>query len=157
MIELVVKLLDPRRVQLAWAHGSNSLGGDTRLTTELPADGTYTIELHDAQYRAGNPNRFRLRIGDFRSADLAFPLAGQRGTKATFQLLGTVPENTRVEADFSDQTAAAAGAVMLLPRPSGVAGLMPHILVSDIPEVMESVPPQGKLQEVALPAGINGR
>jgi len=61
------------RVQLAWAQGSNFLGGDTRLTSVLPADGTYTIELHDAQYRAGSPNRFRLRVGDFQYADLAFP------------------------------------------------------------------------------------
>jgi hypothetical protein len=154
MVEPVVKLLDARRVQLAWSQGSNTLGGDTRLTTELPAEGTYTVEMHDAQYRPGNPNRFRLRIGDFRSADLAFPLAGQRGTKATFQLIGSVPENTRVEADL---TSAAGGAIVLLPRPAGVVGLMPHIQVSDIPEVMESAPSQGKLQEIALPAGINGR
>src|SRR5262249_14953064 len=86
-INPVVKLLDPRRVQLAWAQGSNPLGGDARLSVVLPADGTYAVELHDLQYQAGAPNLFRLRLGDFQSADLAFPLAGQRGTKASFELI----------------------------------------------------------------------
>src|SRR5262245_61568444 len=66
-IDPVVKLLDPRRVQLAWAQGSNPLGGDARLTAVLPAEGTYAVELHDLQYQAGTPNQFRLRLGDFQS------------------------------------------------------------------------------------------
>src|SRR5205814_6388817 len=67
-VDPVVKLLDPRKVQLAWAQGSTALGGDARLVTTLPADGTYTIELHDHQYRAGSPGRFRLRAGDLQTA-----------------------------------------------------------------------------------------
>jgi hypothetical protein len=153
-IEPVVKLYDPRRVQLAWAQGSNALTGDTRLTTVLPADGTYTLELHDAQYKAGNPNRFRLKIGEYQYADLPFPLAGQRGTKASFQLIGSLPETTRVEADLTNVLA---GSLISLPRAPGQSGTPPRILVTEIPEVIATPQAPGKLQEVTAPVAINGR
>lgn len=153
-IDPVLKLLDPRRVQIAGARGSNALAGDARLTMVLPADGTYTIELHDLQYKAGTPNRFRLRIGDLQYADLPFPLAGQRGAKASFQLIGSLPETARVEADL---TAIPGGSIVRLPRIPGVSGASPNILVSDIPEVIKVEQPSGKLQEVTMPVGINGR
>jgi len=149
-IDPVIKLYDPRRVQLTWARGSNPLGGDARIATVLPADGVYTIELHDLQYKPGTPNRFRLRVGAFPYADLAFPLAGQRGTKAAFALIGSVPEATRVEADL---TTLPGGVTVPVPRSAGVAGPMPTILVSDLPEVVESALPP----EVSAPVGINGR
>lgn len=152
-IDPVVKLLDPRRVQIAGARGSNALAGDARLITALPADGTYTIELHDLQYKAGTPSRFRMRIGDFPHADLPFPLAGQRGTKASFQLIGNLPDSTRVEVDLTSQPG---GSYVRLPRVSGLSGASPGILVSDIPETVEASP-QGSLQEVSVPIGISGR
>lgn len=153
-IDSVVKVLDAKRIQLAWAQGNNILGGDTRLSLILPADGPYTIEMHDLQYRAGNPNRFRMKIGEFSTADAAFPLAGQRGTKASFQLIGTVPETTRVEADLTN---AFPGSYLRLPRTPGVFGSMPRILISDVMEVAEVAMPKGTLQEIPVPAGINGR
>jgi hypothetical protein len=153
-IDPVVKLYNPAKVQLAWAHGSVSLAGDARLVSVLPADGTYTIELHDMQYKAGSPNRFRLRIGDFPYADLAFPLAGQRGSKASFALIGSFSDSTRVEADL---TAVPGGSFVRLPRVPGLLGGSPTVLVSDIPEVIEMPTADGKPQEVSIPAGINGR
>src|SRR5262249_15802990 len=51
-IDPVLKLYDPGRVQIAGSRGSNALSGDARLAAQLPADGSYTIELHDLQYRA---------------------------------------------------------------------------------------------------------
>jgi hypothetical protein len=153
-IDPVLKLLDPRRVQITGARPSNALAGDARLTMVLPADGTYTLELHDLQYKAGTPNRFRLRIGDLQYADLPFPLAGQRGSKASFQLIGSMPETTRVETDLA---AAPGGSFVRLPRAPGVSGLSLYILVSDIPEVVKVEQPPGKLQEVTVPVGINGR
>ncbi|OAI46392.1 hypothetical protein AYO44_02175 [Planctomycetaceae bacterium SCGC AG-212-F19] len=153
-IDPVIKLYDPRRVQIAWARPSTPLAGDARLTHVLPADGSYTIELHDMQYKAAAPNRFRLRVGEFPHADLPFPLAGQRGTKASFQIIGSVPESTRVEADL---TTAPGSSFVRLPRVPGLAGASPAVLVSDLPEVLETDQSQGKGQEVTIPAGINGR
>lgn len=153
-IDPVVKLFDPQRVQLAWGRGSNPLGGDARIVSVLPADGTYTIELHDAQYKAGTPNRFRMRIGDLQFVDLPFPLAGQRGTKASFQLIGSLPEATKVEADLTN---APGGSMVRLPLPANAVGLAPSVLVSEIPEVLENEAAAGKLQELAIPSAVNGR
>ena len=63
-------------MQLAYAAGTTPLGGDCRLTAVLPADGTYTVELHDAAYRAGNPNRFRLALGEADWPAIAGRVAG---------------------------------------------------------------------------------
>ncbi len=153
-IDPVLKLLDPRRIEIAAARPSNPLGGDTRLITHLPAEGTYTIELHDLQYKAGTPNRFRMRVGDFPFVDLPFPLAAQRCSKASIALIGSVPETSRAEVDL---THAPGGSFVRLPRVPGVPGFSPAVLVSDIPEVMETPQADGKLQEVMLPVGINGR
>jgi hypothetical protein len=153
-IEPIVKLYNPQRLQVAWAQGSGALAGDARLTTVLPADGTYTVELHDIQYKAGNPGRFRLKLGDLQYADLAFPLAWQRGTKGSFQLIGSVSDKARVEADL---TAAPGGSHITLPRVPGQIGPSPRILVTDIPEVLKTEQADGKLQEVMAPVGINGR
>lgn len=161
-IDPLLKLLDPRRIEIAAARPTNPLAGDTRLVTTLPSDGTYTIELHDLQYKAGTPNRFRMRIGDFPFADLPFPLAAQRGVKASVALIGSVPENTRIEVDLS--TTPGTSFVRLPPPkvPSPLAGEgrvrgHPMILVSDIPEVIETPQADGKFQEVSVPVGINGR
>jgi hypothetical protein len=153
-IDPVVKLSDPRRVQLAWAQGSTALGGDARLATVLPADGTYTVEIHDLQYQAGAPSLFRLRLGDFQYADLPFPLAGRRGTKAKFELLGSFSAPLRVEADLSG---AVSGSFVRLPHAPGLSGAAPHVLVSDIAELTESEMPGGKLQELTPPMAISGR
>ena len=51
-IDPLVELYDPRHVQLAWAQGTATFSGDARLQAVLPADGRYTVELHDALYRA---------------------------------------------------------------------------------------------------------
>ena len=70
--------------------------------------GLVTILAPDAAaaalYRAGDPNQFRLKIGDLHYADLAFPLGVQRGTKASVQLLGNFPAEQRVTVDATAAT-----------------------------------------------------
>jgi hypothetical protein len=154
-IDAVVELYDPRQVQLAYSQGHAFLGGDARVEAVLPADGTYTVQLHDLLYQAGKPNHFRLKIGELYYADRVFPLGGQRGTQATFQLLGNPPAAARqlkldLHTDFADIP-------VLLPARHGFTGTTPRVLVDDFPEVLEATPAQGKLQEVTVPAIINGR
>jgi hypothetical protein len=154
-IEPVLELYDARPVQLAWAQGSASLGGDARLETTLPADGHYKITLHDILYRAGSPGAFRLKIGDLSTADLIYPLGGQRGTVQNFELIGpgfspgrqlTVDLRGR-NADFSCP----------LPARPGLTGPAPRIVLGEYPEVMQALPLSGVLQEIAPPVAINGR
>src|SRR5205807_4481430 len=72
----------------------------------------------------------------------------------TLQLLGRLPKDTRVP--FEAHTA---GAEVRAPLPplAGLTGQGPPLVVSDYPEVVEAALPQGKLQEVAAPAAVNGR
>ena len=53
-----------------------ALRGDTRLEAKLPADGEYRLQFHDLQYAAAAPSHFRLKIGHWSYADLAFPSDG---------------------------------------------------------------------------------
>src|SRR5262249_30664150 len=85
----VVHVYDHRHAQLAWGRPLSSLAGDSRCSLTLPADGEYSVELHDDVFRGEEPGFFRLKIGDFRYADLAFPLGAQQGVATNFQYAAT--------------------------------------------------------------------
>jgi hypothetical protein len=154
-IDPVVELYDSRQVQLAYSQGHAILAGDARLEVVLPADGKYTIELRDILYRAGKPNHFRLKVGELYYGDRIFPLGGQRGTETSFDLIGMIPPAARqIRVDLHG---ALADIPVPLPPIQGLTGMAPRIVVDDFPEVMEVEPPAGKLQEVTVPAVINGR
>ena len=70
----VVHLLDARNAQIAWGQMNPAIAGDARIVATLPADGRYTVELHDAFYRGAEPGTFRLKIGDIHYADGVFPM-----------------------------------------------------------------------------------
>jgi hypothetical protein len=154
-IDPIVELRDVRQVQIAYGQGHVSLGGDARLEAVLPADGEYTIELHDLLYQAGNPNQFRLKLGELHYADRVFPLGGQRGTAACFEIIGNVPTTARrVKVDLN--TAGTNIPVPLPPMP-GLTGPLPGIVIDDFPEVTQADSPAHGLREVTVPAIINGR
>jgi hypothetical protein len=151
----VVELYDARRVQLAYSQGHTTLQGDARLEAVLPAAGPYLVEVHDLLYQGGNPDYFRLKIGTLAFADLLYPMGGQRDSTASCELIGSgFPQGSRLQVDLhgivSDIPAA-------LPHTPGLVGPAPRLVVGEFPEVMETMPPAGKLQEVTAPAVINGR
>ena len=57
-----------------------ALRGDCRATVTLPADGLYSIELHDLQYKAPGGSAWRMTIGDLAPSGLAYPSALPQGT-----------------------------------------------------------------------------
>lgn len=69
----IVHLYSPKRLQLAWAWTTSALHGDARLEATLAEDGMYTVAIHDAEYAGGAPGFYRLRVGQWSSADLVFP------------------------------------------------------------------------------------
>jgi len=151
----VVRLFDQRGVQVAWSGPQAAITMDARIDTLLPADGNYTVELHDVLYRAPNPAPFRLKIGDLHYADLAFPLALSRGTKGPVRLLSSVPGDPSVEVEFG--SGLHPGELPL--NWTGVrefTGAQPQIAVSEFAEFVEQ-PSSGGLQEIStVPAGISG-
>lgn len=155
-----IHLYDARRKQLAWSQGLAHLAGDARIDTRLPADGVYTIELHDALYRGEEPGFFRLKIGDFHYASLVWPLAAQLGLQTTFQFAATdLPADTKAAATWN-RPAGPPWNYQPAPWPADLpllSGSRPVVMVTDSPEVVEA-PAGDKLQEIpAAPVGINGR
>ncbi len=130
----VIHIYDSRRVQIAWASPSNTLSGDSRILLKLPRDDLYTIEIHDAQYAPPGASYFRLKVGYWQFADLAFPPAVARGQDASVDLLGNVA-GLRAPVHIND------AALAPVPWPNSVAsgGLPPSVLASGLPEVIETV------------------
>jgi len=152
-IEPSLRLFDSRHRQLAWGHGRISLGGDARIALTLPADDMYQLEVHDLQYKGGTNNHFRIALGELKYADLVFPLGGQRGTKTSLvPKITNFPPDTKLEVDLGQ-------ARFAMPAPLPAAGrtaASPQLLLSEIPEILEITPEKDKLQEVTVPAAING-
>jgi hypothetical protein len=139
----VVHLYNAKKLQVAWAWGTTSLGGDTRLEAMLPADGTYTITLHDAEYAGGAPGHFRLKVGTFGYVDQVFPPVVGKDAKSV-ELLGSVNSVANLQP--------AKGNVILLdwPKEKNWTGPRPWVRVSSRPEFLKPTEP-GKVLE--LPVG----
>jgi hypothetical protein len=150
----VLHLYDEPGRHLAWSMPSPVLRGDTRLTAKLPSTGKYTVELHDLQYAALAPNHFRLKIGMWQFADQVFPIAVQRGKKASLELIGNISPDKRIPLITSSLT-------NQLPIPwldtLASSGLQPGVRVSSFPEVIEAATDDPLQQFPAVPSAINGR
>jgi hypothetical protein len=142
----VIHLYNAKKLQLEWAWGTPALDGDTRLVATLPADGTYTITLHDAEYAGAPPGAFRLKIGTFEYIDQVFPPVVTKNTKSV-ELFGS----TSAKLDLP----AVKGTVLPLDWPKGGAwsGARPYVEVSSRQEFVEPSTP-GKMLE--LPVGRVG-
>jgi hypothetical protein len=151
----VVHLYDARRRQIGWSLPDSTLFGDARLSTVLPSNGLYSIELHDLQYAARNPNYYRIKVGSFQYADMVFPPAIQKGQPAKLQLVASGVQDVNVAAGSLSQF----GRLAPVPwaDPKSASGIRPKLLISDHPELVES-PPQANPQALpSLPVAVSGR
>jgi hypothetical protein len=142
----VIHLYTAKKLQLAWAWGTPALDGDARLEATLPADGTYTISIHDAEYAGQSPGFFRLKVGQYDYVDQVFPPVAGTGTR-TVQLIGSSSLQVALPAGKSE--------TLLMPWPTAGnwTGPRPWVAVSSRPEFTEPAEP-GKVME--LPAGRCG-
>ena len=153
----VLHIFDASNQQLDWAMPSPTLRGDTRLTFTPPADGTYTIELHDLQYAAPAPNFFRLKVGNWQYADQVFPPAVVKGSSAQLQLIGGVPADKQIP--FAAKNPLNRGLSKAAPwlDNSQSSGFRPAVVVSEFPEAVEQ-PAGEKLQQLpGIPSAVSGR
>lgn len=161
----VVHLYDAQRVQVAWALPSRTLAGDCRIATKLPHDGQYTIEIHDLQYAPPGVSFFRLKVGQWQFADLAFPPAVTRGQEVALELLGAtggakLPFKAPTDGDVIPTA---------FPNLQAASGVPPSIMLSSLTELVESnvatgVPPVGSQASSTgepsvptIPVAISGR
>ncbi|MDP6446778.1 MAG: hypothetical protein QF805_23505, partial [Pirellulaceae bacterium] len=124
-----------------------------RLQLALPADGRYTIELHDRQYAGPAPGFYRMKIGQFHYADQVFPPAVQRGKKTSLQLIGNIPPGKLVEFTSTGRLLAPA------PWPADVngAGSRPIVEATELTELIEQREGSTPQQLPAAPVGVSGR
>ncbi len=149
----VLKLFGPGNALLKWSLPLTALRGDTRIETKLPADGEYRLQLHDLQFAATAPGHFRLKIGQWSYADLAFPSTVQRGTSAELQLVGHAGE--------SRVSLPATANAQVMPAPwadaANASGPQPPVWFSDLPELVEARNGSAPQALPALPVAVNGR
>ncbi|MDA0589180.1 MAG: hypothetical protein O2820_16675 [Planctomycetota bacterium] len=152
----VLHIFDSENRQLDWTLPSPALRGDARLKFTAPADGQYTVELHDLQYAAPAPNFFRLKIGSWQLADLVFPPAVQAGTKTQLTLFGGSTNGEQVEFDASSSN----GESFRSAPWKDVAlagGFRPPVLISEFPELVEAPPAESPQKLSEVPVAISGR
>ncbi|HMC10450.1 MAG TPA: hypothetical protein VKH44_04140, partial [Pirellulaceae bacterium] len=151
----VVRLNDARGTQIAWSPPRAILGGDARIETTLPADAQYTIELHDELFRPAGPGFFRLKIGDLQYADLALPLGVTAGSK---QVVKYASSNVETSAELNAVEITVPGeTVAPVPTAERLTGAAPRIAISDFPELIETPPSAGNLQELPpAPIAVSG-
>jgi hypothetical protein len=146
----VVHLYNAKKLQLEWAWGKPALGGDARLTTTLPSDGTYTITLHDAEYAGPAPGFFRLKIGEFAFVEHVFPPVVTSQTKSV-ELLGSSSMNVELPP--------IRGNVFPLDWPKGGTwtGARPFVEVTSRQEFVEASAPGKPLELPAGRVGVSGK
>lgn len=150
-----VRLLDVKGRELAYNDDTPGLSGDSSIVHTFKEDGEYFLELRDIKYGAG---AYRLRIGDFPVATVAYPMAVQRGTAtnvtlAGFNVDGLTPVTLSVPSNYS-----AEWMNVSLKRPNGASGYS-SVAVVATPQFVEHEPNDAAIQanRVDLSHDVNGR
>ena len=150
-----IRLLDAKGRELAYNDDTPGLSSDASIVYTFKEDGEYTLELRDIKYGGGF---YRLRIGDFPIATVAYPLAVQRGTAtnvtlAGFAVDGLTPTTLAIPPSYSGEWMNVS-----LKRPNGASGYSSVAVVST-PQFVEHEPNNTAEQANRLDLGhdINGR
>lgn len=124
---------------------------DPVLHFEVPADGNYTVEIHDSLYRGREDFIYRLTIAELPFVTSVFPLGGKKGEKTPITLTGW---NLAVKQLTLDNSAADTGISVV---PGSFYNAVPFA-VDDLPESFEREPNDSRdtAQAVTLPILING-
>jgi hypothetical protein len=161
----VVHLYDTERRQLAWSPPQTALAGDARVTVTLPADGKYTVAVHDLAYAAPTPGHFRVAIGALDYVDQVFPPVVAATASAPLELIGRFSREatTTLSATAAAKILAANNSPLGNDRPlpwpgkSAAVGLRPHVALSDLPELIEGATLADSRALPSPPVAVSGR
>ena len=148
--EAVLVIRDAKGIELATAERYR-FRPDPVLHFEVPANGNYTVEIHDSLYRGREDFIYRLTIAELPFVTSAFPLGGKQGEKTPITLTGW---NLAVKQLTVDNSAAPTGISLV---PGSFYNTVPFA-VDDLPECFEREPNDSRdtAQTVTLPIIING-
>src|SRR5262249_9642953 len=133
------------------AENDDYFGADSFVRFTAPADGKYSVRIHDVNFRGGQAYVYRLTLTAGPHVERAYPLGGRRGTKAALELTGQGLPSGAVEvalpadgpADYAHRLRV--GDQLTNPFP---------LELDDLPEHLEAEPNHepSQVKPVALPA-----
>ena len=139
------------------ASDNDTHGADPFVAFDVPADGTYVLEVRDLQYRGGGDYDYRVRAGAIPYVEAIVPMTSQRGRVIEVQAVGhNLQGADKIKLDL---TYAQSGRVQVRANtPLGVSNPVPFE-VTDIPPTAEAEPNDAadKANAISLPAEISGR
>ena len=138
----VIEIKSPAGTPLKIGWGQNSLRGDARAELTLPADGIYTVELHDLTFNAPGTFPFRLKVGDLKLVDGFLPAAAVPGQIEIEPIGSGFATGTKLAGTFSLQNSSGAGSLSL-GLDAGVGGSLPFVALSRGTELVETTPNAG--------------
>ena len=154
-LDPMLRLLDAKGRELAYNDDTPGLSGDASIIHTFKDAGEYVLELRDIKYGTGT---YRLRIGDFPVATVAYPLAVQKGTTANVTLAGFGVDGLAPVALTVAPDQAAEWFPVSLKRPNGASGFSTVAIVST-PQFIEVEPNNAPEQANKIEFGhdVNGR
>ena len=154
-LDATIALYDPSGKEVAAANDTH--GADPFLAVDLPADGAYTLEVRDLQYRGGDNYGYRIQAGPIPYVEALLPMTSQRGRAVEVRAVGhNLHGGEKIRLDL---TYAQAGRVKVrAATPVGVSNPLPFE-ITDVPPAIEAEPNNAAdgANPVALPAEISGR
>ncbi|MFO0880596.1 MAG: PPC domain-containing protein [Gemmataceae bacterium] len=125
------------------AENDDNGGPDSLVSFIAPADGTYRVQISDANRAGSQRHVYRLTVTTTPHVRAVFPLGGQRGTTVEFSLQGAGVEGVRVRQALTAET-------VRLTTPLGLSQPV-GLDVDTLPETTEST------GEIPFPGVGNGQ
>jgi hypothetical protein len=154
-LDATISLYDASGKEIA--ANNDTHGADPFLAVDVPADGSYTLEIRDLQFRGGGDYAYRVLAGPVPYVEALVPMTSQRGKVVEVQAVGhNLQGGDKVRLDL---TYAQPGQVRVrATTPLGVSNALPFE-ITDVPPVVEAEPNDAadKANKVTLPAEISGR
>ncbi len=135
----VIEIKSPSGSPLTIGWGQNSLRGDSRAELILPADGLYTVELHDLTFNAPGTNPFRLKVGDLKLIDGLLPAAASPGAVEVEPVGSGFAPGTKLAGQLTVPNDSTSGS-LALGLETGFAGALPVVPLSRGLELVETGP-----------------
>lgn len=85
-LDATIRLFDRDGRELS--ESRDAFGADPFLDVTLPADGRYTVKVHDVVYRGSADHVYRLTVTDGPHIDAVVPAVARTGEPAVFTLIG---------------------------------------------------------------------
>ena len=164
-----IRLTTLAHAYVASADDTPGLVTDARLTTVLPEDGDYVIELSDSRYQGAAKAIYRLLVGALPVADEVFPLGGRRGETIGLELRGGTLTKPGVAATtllpdpesdpnvFRPRVTNHALGVAPTGEPALEVESMPPLVVGRLPELREPAVAGSPILKAFAPVVFNGR